>query len=141
MPTVAEKFVAELREGKISEAIETIKTGLTESYEVILQKETNEVFRSYGFVVEDNAGDDDDQDPKDKDQDSNDDDDPDAQNEKKKKGVKEAKSKVKEDDNDPDADGDDDKSKDKNADPDADDDSKNESVIKRVMSKRVAEKK
>lgn len=75
MTTVAQKFIDELKAGKISEAIEVIKSGLQESQNVLFEQKRQEVLESYGFVVsEKKSMEDDDNDDSD-DSDENDEDD------------------------------------------------------------------
>jgi len=51
MTTVAEKFLQELKAGKISEAIEVIKIGLQESEQVLIKQKRQELLESYGFIA------------------------------------------------------------------------------------------
>lgn len=91
MTTVAIKFIEELKAGKISEAIETIKTGLQESQNKLIEEKRQEVLTSYGFVVsekktmkeEDENDDEDDMDDKEDKSEKKDDDDSDSNDDKK----------------------------------------------------------
>lgn len=48
--SVAQKFLEELKSGRVDEAIETIKAGLKESTDAQIQEKRNELLDSYGFA-------------------------------------------------------------------------------------------
>jgi hypothetical protein len=48
--SVAEKFLSELREGNLSEAIDTIKSGLKESTDTAINEVRSSVLEQHGFV-------------------------------------------------------------------------------------------
>lgn len=78
MTQVAIKFIEELKQGQISEAIDTIKSSLSDATIKMIEESRNELLQSYGFSLVEKKDMDDDDDDSDEDDDSSDSDEKDS---------------------------------------------------------------